>query len=71
MPIDPLTTGTAAATWLWDTYGKTITDKAIGEAKRRWQQFNWRTAAEEYRSARVASRSDVDDLLGRSTVRPR
>ncbi len=38
------------ATWLWDTYGKEIVDKAIGAAKKQWENFRWDRAATAYHS---------------------
>ncbi len=48
MPLDPLTA--AAATWFWANYGKDITDRAKGEVKERWKQFQWNSAAQAYRN---------------------
>jgi hypothetical protein len=36
--------------WLWDKYGKAVTDKAAGAAKGRWDKFKWKDAAEAYRA---------------------
>ena len=49
---DPITTGitAAAAAWVWDKFGKDITDKAKDTAKNKWKQFRWRDAAEKYRA---------------------
>ena len=41
---------TAAGVWLWDKYGKTVTDKAAGAAKDKWSKFKWKDAAEKYRA---------------------
>ncbi|HEX8068380.1 MAG TPA: NACHT domain-containing protein [Pyrinomonadaceae bacterium] len=51
MPVDPLTTTalTAAGAWVWDKYGKSLTDKAAGALKDRWKKFKWRNAAGKYR----------------------
>ena len=35
--------------WLWEKYGKTITDTAADKLKARWQTFKWNEAAEAYR----------------------
>src|SRR5438477_8261295 len=47
MPIIPL--GIAGA-WLWDKYGKTVTDKTAGGVKDLWEKFKWKDAAEKYRA---------------------
>src|SRR3989440_722094 len=47
MPITPL--GIAGA-WLWDKYGKTVTDKTAGGVKDLWEKFKWKDAAEKYRA---------------------
>lgn len=39
-----------AGSWLWDKYGKTLTDKAAGVLKGRWDKFKWKDAAEAYRA---------------------
>ena len=39
-----------AGAWLWDKYGKALTDKAAGTAKGRWDKFKWKDAAEAYRA---------------------
>lgn len=52
MPPDPLTSTaalSAAGAWLWDKYGKGLTDKAGSAAKGRWDKFGWNAAAEKYR----------------------
>lgn len=36
--------------WLWEQYGKIVTDKAIGELKKKWSDFHWKEAEEKYRS---------------------
>jgi predicted NACHT family NTPase len=35
--------------WLWDKYGKSVTDKAAGAVKATWEKFKWNDAAEKYR----------------------
>lgn len=35
--------------WLWDKYGKSLTDRAVGAFKSRWEHFTWNDAAEAYR----------------------
>lgn len=46
--MDPLTA--TAVAWLWEKYGKAVTDKAAGTAKGRWDKFKWKDAAEAYRA---------------------
>src|ERR1043165_4762700 len=48
MPIPSLVT--AAGAWLWDKYGKAVTDKAAGTVKERLSEFKWQGAAEKYRA---------------------
>jgi hypothetical protein len=48
MPISSLVT--AAGVWLWDKYGKTVTDKAAGAAKDKWSEFKWKDASDAYRA---------------------
>jgi hypothetical protein len=48
MSISSLVAATSA--WLWDKYGKSVTDKAASEIKERWSKFKWRDAAEAYRA---------------------
>src|SRR5213078_1240333 len=47
MPIPPLV---IAGSWLWDKYGKTVTDKTAGGVKDLWEKFKWNDAAEKYRA---------------------
>jgi hypothetical protein len=47
MPISPLI---PIGAWLWDKYGKTVTDKTGGAVKVQWDKFKWNDAAEEYRA---------------------
>jgi uncharacterized protein YjbI with pentapeptide repeats len=47
-----ITAGTIAASagaWIWERYGKSITDAAVGAIKRKWEKFGWNEAAERYR----------------------
>lgn len=48
MPTDPLTI--AAGAWVWDKYGKSLTDNATSALKGRWDKFRWNDAAEKYRA---------------------
>jgi len=50
-----------AGAWLWDKYGKALTDKAFGALKSKWDQVRWLDAAERYRS-------HVKDLHSRMRV---
>jgi NACHT conflict system protein/NACHT domain-containing protein len=36
--------------WLWDKYGKSLTDKTAGAIKGQWDKFRWVDAAEKYRA---------------------
>ncbi|MEA2172553.1 MAG: hypothetical protein QOD00_145 [Blastocatellia bacterium] len=47
MPISPLI---PLGAWLWDKYGKTVTDKTAGAVKGQWDKFKWNDAAEKYRA---------------------
>lgn len=40
----------AAGAWLWDKYGKSLTDGTAGAIKSRWEKFNWTRAATSYRN---------------------
>ncbi len=53
----------AGAAWLWDSYGKSIADRAIGAAKERWIKFNWQQAADKYRQ-RVKELYGTTRILG-------
>src|ERR1043165_85874 len=39
-----------AGSWLWDKYGKSVTDKAAGTVKEKLGEFKWQGAAEDYRT---------------------
>ena len=39
-----------AGAWLWEKYGETVTNKAAGAVKEKWNKFKWRSAAEAYRA---------------------
>lgn len=47
LPTTPLL---GIGAWLWDKYGKTVTDKAAGTVKDKWNKFKWKGAAEAYRA---------------------
>lgn len=36
--------------WLWDKYGKSLTDKTAGTIKSQWAKFRWSDAADAYRA---------------------
>ncbi len=48
--MEPTTFAITTGAWAWDRYGKTLTDKAAGAVKGRWDQFKWKEAAEKYRA---------------------
>jgi hypothetical protein len=52
MPADPLTTAaiSGVGAWVWDKYGKSLTDKAAEAFKGRWAKFKWKDASEKYRA---------------------
>src|ERR1043165_906512 len=39
----------ATGAWVWDKYGKSLTDGTAGALKSKWEKFNWSKAAEKYR----------------------
>ncbi len=50
--LEPITTGLtagAAASWLWDKFGKDVTSKTTDAAKQKYKEFKWDSAAEKYR----------------------
>lgn len=40
---------TGATVWIWEKYGKDLTDHAIEKLKEKWKQFKWSDAAIKYR----------------------
>ena len=50
--------------WLWDTYGKEIVDKAIGAAKKQWENFRWDRAATNYHG-RLKEQHSTMRVLGK------
>jgi hypothetical protein len=50
--------------WLWDKFGKDITDKALDKAKERWQEFKWTDAAQKYRE-RMKELYSTTRMLGK------
>lgn len=53
----------ATASWLWEQYGKALTDKALGEIQKKWRKFHWRDAEVKYR-ARLRDQHGTTMLLG-------
>lgn len=49
--------------WLWDVYGKSVVDKALGLVKVRWEKFNWKQAAENYRQ-KIRTRYGTMHIFG-------
>jgi hypothetical protein len=55
VPTDPITPsliaagGAKAGAWLWDTFGKSVTENAAGQLKDSFAKFKWNAAAEKYR----------------------
>jgi predicted NACHT family NTPase len=54
-----------AGAWLWDRYGRAVTDRAVGEFKSRWERFRWNDAAEQYR-AKVKRLYGTMQIMGMS-----
>jgi chromosomal replication initiation ATPase DnaA len=52
--------------WLWEQYGKPISDKAVGQFKRRWLQFKWPEAELKYRQRLMEQHTTVR-ILGNPT----
>ncbi len=48
--IITFTTATAAASWLWEKFGKEATAQATGAAKDKYKEFKWNAAEETYRT---------------------
>jgi hypothetical protein len=44
------TIATTSVVWLWEQYGKTLTDKALGQVHTKWAKFRWREAESKYRA---------------------
>lgn len=51
------------STWLWDIYGKLIVDKTMGIAQKKWDEFNWKQAAEKYRQ-KMKTRYGIMHIFG-------
>src|SRR6185503_10868417 len=54
---------TSVSAWLWQNYGKSITGKALGAMRARWDKFNWNQASESYRN-RVRQIYGTTHILG-------
>ena len=66
MPPDPLTTTaalSAAGAWLWEKYGKSLTDKVGDKVKGQWGEFKWDEAAKKYR-AKVVKLYGTMQIMG-------
>ncbi len=61
MTLETLAAG--GAKWLWDQYGKSISDKALGKVRERWAEFRWLEAEAKYR-ARLYEQHSTTRLLG-------
>ncbi len=67
--MEPTTLAITAGAWLWDKYGKTLTDKTAGAVKGRWAKVKWKDAAEKYR-ARVKKLYGTMQIMGMSEPVP-
>jgi hypothetical protein len=65
MPITPF--ATTAIAWLWDKYGKIITDKVTDKAteaiKKKWAAVKWKSASEAYRK-KIKKLYDTMQIMG-------
>lgn len=52
-----------SAVWLWEQYGKSLTDKAVGKARTQWEKFSWGEAERKYRE-RLVDIYGITRLLG-------
>ena len=50
-------------TWVWKEYGKQLSEKALGQARTRWQKFKWQEAETKYR-ARLYEQHNTIRILG-------
>lgn len=48
--MEPSSAAITAAAWAWEKYGESLTGKAVGALKDRWDKFRWKEAAEAYRA---------------------
>jgi hypothetical protein len=67
MPISSLVIGAGA--WVWDKYGKTVTDKAADAVKDKWNEFKWKSASEAYR-AKIKKLYGMMQIMGMSEPVP-
>lgn len=49
MPIDPLSVGTGAASWLWEKYGADLIKRGTSKAKQAWSKRDWTESETRYR----------------------
>jgi hypothetical protein len=65
VPSDPLTTTALSGigAWVWDKYGKSVTDKTAGVVKGQWDKFRWKDAAEAYR-AKIKKHNGTMQIMG-------
>jgi hypothetical protein len=65
VPVDPLTTTalSGVGAWVWDKYGKFVTDKVADAFKGQWDNFKWKDAAEKYR-AKIKKLYDTMQIMG-------
>ncbi len=56
----------AAGAWVWDQFGKDITEKAFAGLKEKWREFRWQDAAQKYRE-RVRALYSTTRILGNPT----
>jgi hypothetical protein len=60
-----LSTILPVSAWLWEKYGKTITDRTAEAVRSRWQRFRWNEAAERYR-AKIIKLYGAMQIMGMS-----
>ena len=64
--MDIQTATIVGAKWLWEQYGKAISDKAVGAIKQRWVKFHWHEAEAKYRQ-RMGELYSTTRILGYPT----
>lgn len=67
MPVETLLP--LAGAWLWDKYGKSVTDKTAGTLKGQWDKFKWKDAATAYR-AKVKKLYGTMQIMGMAEPLP-
>lgn len=60
----PTTILTGVTKWLWEIYGKELTNGAIETVKHRWQKFSWEDAQIKYKN-RLRSQHELMSVLDR------